>query len=87
MVTLDAFKSISFLYFFTDEIRLESQTGSKEVLKQAFLVKAKEAANSFVKALEWQQTAKVKMIMVMLFLFHVDLFLLRALNSNFRQLI
>ncbi|KAK3579395.1 hypothetical protein CHS0354_029702 [Potamilus streckersoni] len=43
-------------------IRLESQTGSKEVLKQALMVKAKEAANRSVKALELEQTAKVKMI-------------------------
>jgi hypothetical protein len=67
-------------------IRLESQTGSKEVLKPALMVKAKKAANRFVKALELEQTAKVKMITVMLFLFHVHL-LLHALNSNFRQLI
>ncbi len=67
-------------------IRLESKTGFKEVLKKALIVKAKEAANRFVKALELEQTAKVKMITVMLFLFHVYL-LLPALNSNFRLLI
>ncbi|KAK3586063.1 hypothetical protein CHS0354_033185 [Potamilus streckersoni] len=46
-------------------IRLESKTGSKEVLKQVLIVKAKEAANRFVKALELEQTVKVKMITVM----------------------
>jgi hypothetical protein len=67
-------------------IRLESKRGFKEVLQKALIVKAKEAANRFVKALELEQTAKVKMITVMLFLFHVHL-LLPALNSNFRLLI
>ncbi len=90
MVTLYAFKTISFLCFlqmYKDVlIRLESKTGFKEVLKKALIVKAKEAANRFVKALELEQTAKVKMITVMLFLFHVYL-LLPALNSNFRLLI
>ncbi|KAK3600353.1 hypothetical protein CHS0354_015950 [Potamilus streckersoni] len=37
-------------------IRLESQTGSKEVLKQALRVKVQEA-NSFVKALKLEETA------------------------------
>ncbi|KAK3612171.1 hypothetical protein CHS0354_016556 [Potamilus streckersoni] len=46
-------------------IRLESKTLSKEVLKQALIVKAKEAANRFVKALQLEQTAKVNMITVM----------------------
>lgn len=67
-------------------IRLESKMRFKKVIKQALRVKAKEDADRFVKALELEQTAKVKMITVMLFLFHVHL-LLHALNSNFGQLI
>lgn len=67
-------------------IRLESKMRFKKVIKQALRVKAKEDADRFVKALKLEQTAKAKMITVMLFLFHVHL-LLHALNSNFRQLI
>ncbi|KAL3885947.1 hypothetical protein ACJMK2_025978, partial [Sinanodonta woodiana] len=43
-------------------IRLESKMRFKKVIKQALRVKAKEDADRFVKALELEQTAKVKMI-------------------------
>ncbi|KAL3885939.1 hypothetical protein ACJMK2_025970, partial [Sinanodonta woodiana] len=43
-------------------IRLESKMRFKKVIKQARRVKAKEDADRFVKALELEQTAKVKMI-------------------------
>ncbi|KAL3885925.1 hypothetical protein ACJMK2_025956, partial [Sinanodonta woodiana] len=46
-------------------IRLESKMRFKKVIKQALRVKAKEDADRFVKALELEQTAKVKMITVM----------------------
>ncbi|KAL3885892.1 hypothetical protein ACJMK2_025923, partial [Sinanodonta woodiana] len=43
-------------------IRLESKMRFKKVIKQALRVKAKEDVDRFVKALELEQTAKVKMI-------------------------
>ncbi|KAL3885868.1 hypothetical protein ACJMK2_025905 [Sinanodonta woodiana] len=46
-------------------IRLESKMRFKKVIKQALRVKAKEDADRFVKALELEQTAKVKMVTVM----------------------
>ncbi|KAL3885962.1 hypothetical protein ACJMK2_025993, partial [Sinanodonta woodiana] len=46
-------------------IRLESKMRFKKVIKQALRVKAKEDADRFVKALELEQTAKVKLITVM----------------------